>query len=92
MSKENPLDDSNAFTAGWSRPKMLHALKEMLPYFTDVDLVETQQQIIIMQKQRELRQQKLFKPPGDCMNTDKEENRKMREKIVLYTQGEQVIR
>ena len=24
---------------------------------------------------------KLFKPPGECMNTDKEENRKMREKI-----------
>ena len=28
---------------------------------------------------------KLFKPPGDgCMNTDKEENRKMREKISEY--------
>ena len=25
---------------------------------------------------------KLFKPPGECMNTDKEENRKMRERIV----------
>lgn len=25
---------------------------------------------------------KLFKPPGECMNTDKEENRKMREKIM----------
>ena len=24
---------------------------------------------------------KLFKPPGECMNTDKEENHKMREKI-----------
>ena len=32
---------------------------------------------------------KVFKPPGPCMNTDKEENRKMREKIVLYTQGDQ---
>jgi len=61
MSKENPLDDSNAFTAGWSRPKMLHALKEMLPYFTDVDLVETQQQIIIMQKQRALAQHRPLK-------------------------------
>ena len=26
---------------------------------------------------------KLFKPPGECMNTDKEENRKMREKILI---------
>ena len=33
---------------------------------------------------KKLTDQKLLKPP-------KEENRKMREKIVLYTQGEQVI-
>ena len=25
---------------------------------------------------------KVWKPPGECMNTDKEENRKMREKII----------
>ena len=91
MSKENPLDDSNAFTAGWSRPKMLHVLREMLPYFNDVDLVDIAEQISVIQKKREVVQQKVFKPPGDCMNTDKEENRKMREKIVLYTQGEQVV-
>ena len=28
---------------------------------------------------------KLFKPPGECINTDKEENRRMRERITLYT-------
>ena len=27
-------------------------------------------------------------PPGPCMNTNKEENRKMREKIAMYTQGD----
>ena len=27
---------------------------------------------------------KVFKPPGDCMNTNKEENYKMREKIKKY--------
>ena len=25
---------------------------------------------------------KVFKPPGDCMNTDKEENKRLREKIT----------
>ena len=57
MSKENPLDDSNAFTAGWSRPKMLHALREMLPYFTDLDLVDIIQQINVIQEKRKQLQQ-----------------------------------
>ena len=61
MSKENPLDDSNAFTAGWSRPKMLHALREMLPYFTDLDLEEITLQISVIQKKRELVQHRLLK-------------------------------
>ena len=38
---------------------------------------------------KKIADQKVFKPPGPCMNTNKEENRKMREKIALYTQGEQ---
>ena len=59
MSKENPLDDPNAFTAGWSRPKMLHTLKEMLPYFTDLDLADTIQQISVIQKKRKQVQQSL---------------------------------
>ena len=25
----------------------------------------------------------VFKPPGECMNTNKEENKKMREKLAL---------
>ena len=59
MSKENPLDDSNAFTAGWSRSKMLHALREMLPYFTDLDLADIIQQISVIQKKRKQVQQSL---------------------------------
>ena len=32
----------------------------------------------------------LFKPPGDCMNTDKEENRRLREKIREIVKEEMV--
>ncbi len=31
---------------------------------------------------REYRQSKLFVPPGECMNTDKEENKRMRGRLA----------
>ena len=33
---------------------------------------------------------KVFKPPGPCMNTNKEENRRMRERIALFAGGKGV--
>ena len=103
MSKNN-LDDANPYTAGWTRPKMLKALQETIPFLADDELQLIASQISDAQEIRKLTQAKLTKPvfkplprtagwtpPGPCMNTDADENRKMREKIQLYTQGEQVI-
>ena len=36
----------------------------------------------LMRREREKVEKKLFRPPGDCMNTDKEENKRLREKIT----------
>ena len=37
--------------------------------------------IEMLRREKEKVERKLFQPPGECMNTDKEENKKMREKI-----------
>ena len=37
--------------------------------------------IELFKTEKEKVERKLFSPPGECMNTDKEENKKMREKI-----------
>ena len=37
--------------------------------------------IELFKTEKEKVKRKLFSPPGECMNTDKEENKKMREKI-----------
>jgi len=102
MFSKQPLDDENPYTVGWTRPKMMKALQETLPYLTDPELHSIVSQISVIQETRKVQQEVLPKPefqplprragwtpPGPCMNTNKEENRKMREKIALYTQGEQ---
>ena len=33
----------------------------------------------LMRRERKKVEKKLFRPPGDCMNTDKEENKRLRE-------------
>ena len=38
----------------------------------------------LLRTEREKVERKLFSPPGECMNTDKEENRKMREKLTKH--------
>jgi lipoprotein-anchoring transpeptidase ErfK/SrfK len=96
------LDDSNPYTTGWTRPKMMKALQETIPYLADDELQLIASQISDAQETRKAVQAELPKPvfqpiprqagwtpPGSCRNTDKEENHKMREKIALYTQGEQ---
>ena len=35
----------------------------------------------------EIWDRKVWKPPSDCMNTDKKENAKMRQKIKVYSDG-----
>ena len=35
----------------------------------------------LMRREREKIEKKLFRPPGDCMNTNKEENKRLREKL-----------
>ena len=57
MAKKQPLDDENPYTAGWTRPKMLRALRETLPFLTDLDLEDIALQISVIQKKRELVQQ-----------------------------------
>jgi len=99
---KTPLDDANPYTAGWTRPKMMKALQETIPFLADDELHLIASQISDIQEIRKLTQAKLTKPvfkplprqsgwtpPGPCRNTDKDENHKMREKIALFTQGEQ---
>ena len=35
----------------------------------------------LMRREREKIEKQLFRPPGDCMNTNKEENKRLREKL-----------
>ena len=35
----------------------------------------------LMRRERKKIEKKLFRPPSDCMNTDKEENKRLRERL-----------
>jgi hypothetical protein len=54
---KNHLDDSNPYTAGWTRPKMLKALQETLPYLADDELENISSQIRVIQEKRKQVQQ-----------------------------------
>mgnify|MGYP001451245078 CR=1 FL=1 len=52
MFNKQPLDDTNPYTAGWTRPKMLRALSETLIYLTDTELEDIVVQISVIQNER----------------------------------------
>ena len=52
MFNKQPLDDTNPYTAGWTRPKMLRALSETLIYLTDTELEGIVVQISVIQNER----------------------------------------
>jgi hypothetical protein len=57
MFNKQPLDDTNPYTAGWTRPKMLRALSETLIYLTDTELKNIVVQITVIQNKRKVVQQ-----------------------------------
>jgi len=59
MFNKQPLDDTNPYTAGWTRPKMLRALSETLIYLTDTELKDIVVQITDIQNKRKVVQQEL---------------------------------